>query len=213
MFRTEFAFLDRDEPPSVAEQATAYRAVFDAFRGREVTVRTLDIGADKPASYVQLGDQPNPALGVRGIRVARRHVELLTDQLTAIAMACRGSETPVRVMAPMVATTAEAAWFAAQCREHGIGTAGVMVEVPAAALARRRHVARRGLRVGREQRPRAVHVRDRPRRRRARRPARSVAAGLPRLRRDGAASRAPSPAGRSRCAARRRATRCWPWCS
>ncbi|HVT64029.1 MAG TPA: putative PEP-binding protein [Mycobacteriales bacterium] len=134
VFRTEFAFLDRDEPPSVAEQAAAYREVFDAFGSREVTVRTLDIGADKPASYVRLGDQPNPALGVRGIRVARRHVELLTDQLTAIAMASRGSETPVRVMAPMVATTAEAAWFAAQCREHGIGTAGVMVEVPAAAL-------------------------------------------------------------------------------
>jgi phosphotransferase system enzyme I (PtsI) len=134
VFRTEFAFLDRDEPPSVSEQAAAYRKVFDAFGDREVTVRTLDIGADKPAPYVRLGDQPNPALGVRGLRVARRHVELLTDQLTAVAMASRGSGTPVRVMAPMVATTAEAAWFAAQCHEHGIGTAGVMVEVPAAAL-------------------------------------------------------------------------------
>jgi phosphotransferase system enzyme I (PtsI) len=134
VFRTEFAFLDRDEPPTVAEQTAAYREVFDAFGSREVTVRTLDIGADKPAPYVRLGDQPNPALGVRGLRVARRHVDLLTNQLTAIAMAARGSQTPVRVMAPMVATTAEAAWFAAQCREHGIGTAGVMVEVPAAAL-------------------------------------------------------------------------------
>ncbi|HWC36447.1 MAG TPA: putative PEP-binding protein [Mycobacteriales bacterium] len=134
VFRTEFAFLDREEPPSVAEQAAAYREVFDAFGDREVTVRTLDIGADKPAPYVRLGDQPNPALGVRGLRVARRHVELLTDQLTAIATASRGSTTPVRVMAPMVATTAEAAWFAAQCRAHGIATAGVMVEVPAAAL-------------------------------------------------------------------------------
>jgi phosphotransferase system enzyme I (PtsI) len=134
VFRTEFAFLDRDEPPTVAEQAAAYREVFDAFGRREVTVRTLDIGADKPAPYVRLGDQPNPALGVRGLRVARRHAELLTDQLTAIATASRGCQTPVRVMAPMVATTAEAAWFAAQCRDHGIATAGVMVEVPAAAL-------------------------------------------------------------------------------
>jgi phosphotransferase system enzyme I (PtsI) len=134
VFRTEFAFLDRDEPPTVAEQAAAYREVFDAFGNREVTVRTLDIGADKPAPYVRLGDQPNPALGVRGLRVARRHVELLTDQLIAIATASRGCETPVRVMAPMVATTAEAAWFAAQCREHGIATSGVMVVVPAAAL-------------------------------------------------------------------------------
>jgi phosphoenolpyruvate-protein phosphotransferase (PTS system enzyme I) len=134
VFRTEFAFLDRMEPPSVAEQATAYREVFDAFGGRQVTVRTLDIGADKPASYVRLGDQPNPALGVRGLRVARRHPELLTDQLTAIASATRGTKAEVRVMAPMVATSAEAAWFAAQARLAGVTNAGVMVEVPAAAL-------------------------------------------------------------------------------
>jgi phosphotransferase system enzyme I (PtsI) len=134
VFRTEFAFLDRIEPPSVAEQAAAYREVFDAFPARQVTVRTLDIGADKPASYVRLGDQPNPALGVRGIRVARRHPELLTDQLTAIASAARGSAAEVRVMAPMVATTAEAAWFAAQSHLAGVTTTGVMVEIPAAAL-------------------------------------------------------------------------------
>jgi phosphoenolpyruvate-protein phosphotransferase (PTS system enzyme I) len=134
VFRTEFAFLDRTEPPSVAEQAASYREIFDAFPGRQVTVRTLDIGADKPASYVRLGDQPNPALGVRGLRVARRHPELLTDQLTAIASATRGTKAEVRVMAPMVATTAEAAWFAAQARQAGVTTTGVMVEIPAAAL-------------------------------------------------------------------------------
>jgi phosphotransferase system enzyme I (PtsI) len=134
VFRTEFAFLDRIEPPSVAEQAAAYREVFDAFPARQVTVRTLDIGADKPASYVRLGEQANPALGVRGLRVARRHPELLTDQLTAIASAARGSSAEVRVMAPMVATQAEAAWFAAQAHLAGVTTTGVMVEVPAAAL-------------------------------------------------------------------------------
>jgi phosphotransferase system enzyme I (PtsI) len=134
VFRTEVAFLDRSEPPSVAEQAAFYREVFDAFAGREVTVRTLDIGADKPASYVRLGDQPNPALGVRGLRVARRHAHLLTDQLTAIAQATRGAPAQVRVMAPMVATAAEAAWFASQAHQHGVGTTGVMVEIPAAAL-------------------------------------------------------------------------------
>ena len=134
VFRTEFAFLDRLDPPSVAEQAAAYREVFDAFPQRQVTVRTLDIGADKPASFVRLGDQPNPALGVRGLRVARRHPELLTNQLTAIASAARGTTAEVRVMAPMVATTAEAAWFAAQAHLAGVTTAGVMVEIPAAAL-------------------------------------------------------------------------------
>jgi phosphoenolpyruvate-protein phosphotransferase (PTS system enzyme I) len=134
VFRTEFAFLDRIDPPSVAEQAAAYREVFDAFPDRQVTVRTLDIGADKPASFVRLGDQPNPALGVRGLRVARRHPELLTDQLTAIASATRGTSAVVRVMAPMVATTAEAAWFAAKAHQAGVTTTGVMVEIPAAAL-------------------------------------------------------------------------------
>ncbi len=134
VFRTEFAFLDRIDPPSVAEQAAAYREVFDAFPARQVTVRTLDIGADKPAPYVRLGEQSNPALGVRGLRVARRHPELLTDQLTAITSAARGSAAEVRVMAPMVATAAEAAWFAAHAHEAGVTTTGVMVEVPAAAL-------------------------------------------------------------------------------
>lgn len=134
VFRTEFMFLDRDEPPTVEEQVVAYREVFDAFPGRPVTARTLDIGADKPVSFVRLGDQPNPALGVRGLRVARRHPQLLTGQLTAIARAARESKADVRVMAPMVATTAEAAWFAARAHEAGLASVGVMVEIPAAAL-------------------------------------------------------------------------------
>jgi phosphotransferase system enzyme I (PtsI) len=134
VFRTEFMFLDRDEPPTVEEQVAAYREVFDAFPGRPVTTRTLDIGADKPVPFVRLGDQPNPALGIRGLRVARRHPQLLVDQLTAIARAARESKADVRVMAPMVATTAEAAWFAARAHEAGLTSVGVMVEIPAAAL-------------------------------------------------------------------------------
>jgi phosphoenolpyruvate-protein phosphotransferase (PTS system enzyme I) len=134
VFRTEFMFLDRDSPPTVEEQVAAYREVFDAFPGRPVTARTLDIGADKPVSFVRLGDQPNPALGIRGLRVARRYPALLTDQLNAIARAARETKADVRVMAPMVATTAEAAWFAARAHEAGLASVGVMVEIPAAAL-------------------------------------------------------------------------------
>jgi phosphotransferase system enzyme I (PtsI) len=134
VFRTEFCFLDRDEPPPVAEQVAAYRRVFDAFPGRPVTARTLDIGADKPARFVPLGDQANPALGLRGLRVARRFPQLLADQLTALGRAAADSPAQVQVMAPMVATVGEAAWFAAQAREHGVRRAGIMVEVPAAAL-------------------------------------------------------------------------------
>lgn len=134
VFRTEFLFLGRDDPPTTAEQTTAYRAVFSAFAGRQVTVRTLDVGADKPLPFVPLGDQTNPALGVRGLRVARRDPRLLTDQLRAIARAAAGSDAQVRVMAPMVATAAEGAWFAALAHAEGLTEAGVMVEVPAAAL-------------------------------------------------------------------------------
>ena len=134
VFRTEFLFLGRDNPPTAAEQTAAYREVFDAFPGRQVTLRTLDIGADKPLSFVPLGEQDNPALGVRGLRVARRDPRLLTDQLRAVSRAAQASQARVRVMAPMVATAAEGRWFAAVAHGEGIAEAGAMVEVPAAAL-------------------------------------------------------------------------------
>jgi len=136
LFRTEFLFLDRDTAPTVDEQAAAYGQVFAAFGGRKVVVRTLDAGADKPLAFVDHGDEPNPALGLRGIRLARTESgsSLLDDQLTAISAAAAQHEAEVWVMAPMVATPAEAAEFASRCRAHGIAMAGTMIEVPAAAL-------------------------------------------------------------------------------
>jgi phosphotransferase system enzyme I (PtsI) len=139
LFRTEFLFLDRPEAPSRAEQQASYAKVFEAFAGRKVVVRTLDAGADKPLGFVTVPDEPNPALGVRGLRTARRHPELLDDQLAAIAAAARGSDAEVWVMAPMVSVASEARAFADQAHGHGLPVAGVMVEVPAAAL-RARHV-------------------------------------------------------------------------
>ncbi len=134
LFRTEFLFLDRPDAPTLAEQAASYEKVFAAFSGRMVVVRTLDAGADKPLRFATVPDEPNPALGVRGLRVARRLPELLATQLTAIAKAAAITGADVRVMAPMVTTPAEAAEFAAQAHAAGLGVAGVMVEVPAAAL-------------------------------------------------------------------------------
>ena len=134
LFRTEFLFLDRAEAPSQAEQRDVYRRVFDAFAGREVVVRTLDAGADKPLRFATQSAEPNPALGVRGLRTARRLPELLATQLAALADAASGSRADVWVMAPMVSTAGEAETFAAQAHEHGLGMAGVMVEVPAAVL-------------------------------------------------------------------------------
>lgn len=134
LFRTEFLFLDRVEAPSVAEQRDAYGAVFAAHPGQPVVVRTLDAGADKPLPFATAADEPNPALGIRGYRTVRRNPGLLSAQLDAIAAAAADHAADVRVMAPMIATAAEAAAFAATARASGLATVGVMVEIPAAAL-------------------------------------------------------------------------------
>jgi phosphotransferase system enzyme I (PtsI) len=134
LFRTEFLFLDRADEPSVAEQQEAYAAVFAAFPGRKVVLRTLDAGADKPLAFLDQGAEPNPALGVRGLRIGLTTPGVLDRQLEAVAAAARRSPADVWVMAPMVAVVAEAEQFADRARSAGLTTVGVMVEVPAAAL-------------------------------------------------------------------------------
>ncbi|HEX5996906.1 MAG TPA: phosphoenolpyruvate--protein phosphotransferase [Jiangellales bacterium] len=134
LFRTEFCFLGHDNAPSIDEQVTAYRAILSAFPGRKVVVRTLDAGADKPLPFLNLHQEANPALGVRGIRTVGHAEQVLTDQLTAIATAASAEQAEVWVMAPMIATADEAADFVARCHRAGLQTAGVMVEVPSAAL-------------------------------------------------------------------------------
>jgi len=134
LFRTEFLFLDAASEPSIDQQRAAYAEVFAAFSGRKVVLRTLDAGADKPLAFLDQGVEPNPALGVRGLRIARERPEILDRQLAAVADAARDSGAEVWVMAPMVALPEEAAWFAERVRAHGLPTPGVMVEVPAAAL-------------------------------------------------------------------------------
>ncbi|WP_293768202.1 phosphoenolpyruvate--protein phosphotransferase [uncultured Corynebacterium sp.] len=135
LYRTEMSFLSATEEPTVDEQARIYGKVFSAFPESKVVIRTLDAGSDKPISYANMETEENPALGVRGLRIARNNEALLTRQLDAIAQAAgeRGENAPTWVMAPMVATPAEAKWFAGLCRERGL-TAGAMIEVPAAAL-------------------------------------------------------------------------------
>ncbi|MDA3628559.1 phosphoenolpyruvate--protein phosphotransferase [Saccharopolyspora sp. WRP15-2] len=134
LFRTEFCYLAADDEPSVETQRAAYREVLEPFAGKPVVVRTLDAGADKPLAFLDMGVEPNPALGVRGLRVAFDRPDLLDRQLAAIAGAAADSGAEVSVMAPMVATAAEAAWFAERVRAAGLPRAGVMIEIPAAAL-------------------------------------------------------------------------------
>lgn len=134
LFRTEFVYLSATQAPTVQEQADIYRQVFAPFPGRRVVVRTLDAGADKPLAFADLGPEENPALGQRGLRLSAVRPDLLDAQLEALAIAAKDTGADVRVMAPMVATAEEAAWFARRVRENGLPKSGVMIEIPAAAL-------------------------------------------------------------------------------
>ncbi|WP_432707501.1 phosphoenolpyruvate--protein phosphotransferase [Nocardiopsis ansamitocini] len=134
LLRTEFLFLDRDTEPTPDEQYESYARLFRAFGDRIITVRTLDAGSDKPLAFVAQGEEPNPALGVRGFRTARALPGLLERQLAAIARAASDTGAHVRVMAPMISTPAEAAEFAELARAAGLAEVGVMIEVPGAAL-------------------------------------------------------------------------------
>lgn len=134
LFRTEFLFLDRETMPTLEEQTATYTEVFEAFGARRIVVRTLDAGADKPLKFADLGPEENPALGRRGIRLGMIRTDVLDTQLEALAAAYRATGADVRVMAPMIATQAEATWFAGKVRALGLPKVGVMIEVPAAAI-------------------------------------------------------------------------------
>ncbi|MEV6769160.1 phosphoenolpyruvate--protein phosphotransferase [Nocardia sp. NPDC051030] len=134
LFRTEFLFLGRKSAPTIADQTAQYSEIFRIMGDRPVTVRTLDAGSDKPLPFLNLPEEENPALGVRGLRLSSVDEGALLDQLSAIEAAAQATGTPVQVMAPMVGTVEEANYFVTRAREAGVKTAGVMVEIPAAAI-------------------------------------------------------------------------------
>jgi phosphotransferase system enzyme I (PtsI) len=148
LFRTEFLFMNRETPPSEEEQYETLAAVVTAMQGRPVTIRTMDVGGEK-LSYA-LGDDlkpsPNPALGLRAIRLSLKRPKLLDAQLCAILRA--GAHGPVRILLPMIATAGEVRQvrervgrLTKRLRRRGVAFAdppppiGVMIEVPGAALA------------------------------------------------------------------------------
>lgn len=134
LFRTEFLFLDAASAPTVESQEAQYRELFAAFSGKKVVVRVLDAGADKPLEFLTDDGEENPALGRRGLRALRAHEDILRDQLRALVEAADGTGVDLWVMAPMVADSEDGAYFTALARELGVRVAGVMVEVPSAAL-------------------------------------------------------------------------------
>jgi phosphocarrier protein FPr/phosphocarrier protein len=137
LLRTEFLFLDRAAPPDEDEQRAAYQVIADALGDRPLIVRTLDIGADKPAPWLPMAAEDNPALGLRGIRLQLARRDLLETQFRAllgVKAAC------LRIMLPMIADAAELRDARALLDQLAgeIGAVapelGIMVETPAAAL-------------------------------------------------------------------------------
>lgn len=141
LVRTEFLFLGRQDAPDVEEQFAVYRKIAESLDGRRITLRTVDVGGDKPLEFLPTPAELNPHLGVRGIRLSLAHPELLADQLLAMVKLAR--QTPVSVMFPMV-TTLDELFTARGLLDEAIDRVGgglppglqvgMMVEVPAAAL-------------------------------------------------------------------------------
>ncbi|APZ43946.1 phosphoenolpyruvate--protein phosphotransferase [Acidihalobacter ferrooxydans] len=145
LYRTEFLFMGRASVPDETEQYTAYRRAVRNLRGQPLTIRTLDLGGDKLSGAIDLGEQaPNPAMGLRAIRLSLREPGLFVPQLRAILRA--SAHGPVRLMLPMLTDLSEldhalgliagqrAALDAAGQRYDPAMPIGAMIEVPAAAL-------------------------------------------------------------------------------
>jgi len=131
LLRTEFLFLDRPSAPDEEEQHRSYQAIADALGARPLIVRTLDIGADKPAPYLPMPAEDNPALGLRGLRLGLARPELMETQLRALARV----QGDVRIMLPMVVEPGEVRRVRAMLAATGASIPlGIMVETPAAAM-------------------------------------------------------------------------------
>ncbi|WP_175939276.1 phosphoenolpyruvate--protein phosphotransferase [Caballeronia sp. BCC1704] len=139
LLRTELLFIHRQAAPTVAEHTSSYQEIVEALAGRSAIIRTLDVGADKEVDYLTLPPEENPALGLRGIRLAQVRPELLDDQLRGLlAVKPAGA---VRILLPMVTDAGELQRLRARidelAREAGRTEpveVGVMIEVPSAAM-------------------------------------------------------------------------------
>ncbi|WP_228875343.1 phosphoenolpyruvate--protein phosphotransferase [Paraburkholderia saeva] len=139
LLRTELLFIHRQAAPNVDDHRESYQTIVDALGGRTAIIRTLDVGADKEVDYLTLPPETNPALGLRGIRLAQVRPDLLDDQLRGL-LAVRPVGA-VRILLPMVTDAGELIRLRKRidelAREAGRTDAievGVMIEVPSAAL-------------------------------------------------------------------------------
>ena len=143
LFRSEFIYLGREDYPSEEEQFEIYRNVLSNMKGKPVIIRTLDIGADNQAGYFKLGEEENPALGYRAIRICLTRTEIFKTQLRAILRAAAYGNAGI--MFPMIASLWEIRKakeiteevkkeLAAEGRAFGQAPLGIMIETPAAAI-------------------------------------------------------------------------------
>jgi multiphosphoryl transfer protein len=139
LLRTELLFIHRQSAPTADEHAESYQSIVGALNGRTAIIRTLDVGADKEVDYLTLPPETNPALGLRGIRLAQVRPDLLDDQLRGL-LAVKPFGT-VRILLPMVTDSGELVRLRKRIDELAaeIGRTdpiqvGVMIEVPSAAL-------------------------------------------------------------------------------
>jgi phosphotransferase system enzyme I (PtsI) len=144
LFRTEFLFLNRDTAPSEEEQYAAYREALAAMAPGRVVIRTADMGGDKEAPFLRLQPEPNPALGLRGIRLSLRREDFFRSQVRALLRSSRSGN--LAILLPMISCISEVRSarvimneIAREIRGKGEEIAelipvGVMIETPAAAL-------------------------------------------------------------------------------
>lgn len=143
LLRTEFLFLERDSEPSEDEQYEVYSKAAKIMGDRELTIRTMDIGADKKVSWLSMSDEINPALGCRGIRVSLRFKDVFKRQVRAMLRA--GVSGNIGIMLPMITSVGEldeACLLIRECAEElekeGIPfrmpKTGVMIETPSAVM-------------------------------------------------------------------------------
>lgn len=145
LFRTEFLFMDRPAMPDEEEQLEAYSSVSHLMKGKEVIIRTLDVGGDKEVSYLKMGSEQNPFLGWRAIRYCLSEQPLFKTQLRALLRA-GAQERNIKIMLPLVTGVQEiraARSLLEECKQElsreGLEydpkiALGVMIETPAAAL-------------------------------------------------------------------------------
>ena len=139
LFRTEFLFMDRQHAPGEEEQFRIYSEILCRMPDKPLTIRTMDIGGDKPIAYLPLPKEENPALGLRGLRTSLWRDQLFIDQLRAILRLPRPNQ--VRILLPMVndvGDIAQARHYIDQCALDlgldGLPEIGAMIETPASAM-------------------------------------------------------------------------------